>query len=138
MSTTSQTAPKTSSPPLTARLDPVAVWRALAPRAQEEIGSAAVALAVGMIGSDVAEEGCDSDASRPYDTVALESTMWLQAMVGVTVLRNDLDSLPPLPDLRVFGIQQCVGCGCTDNNGCDGGCRWVAEDLCSACAGGAS
>jgi hypothetical protein len=27
----------------------------------------------------------------------------------------------------------CVVCGCTQNNACDGGCSWVAADLCSQC-----
>lgn len=27
----------------------------------------------------------------------------------------------------------CANCGCTDERACDGGCWWVAEDLCSAC-----
>jgi len=28
----------------------------------------------------------------------------------------------------------CRRCGCTDSAGCDDGCWWVEEDLCSACA----
>lgn len=28
----------------------------------------------------------------------------------------------------------CRVCGCTDEWGCDGGCLWVEEDLCSQCA----
>lgn len=27
----------------------------------------------------------------------------------------------------------CFLCGCTDENGCAGGCWWVAGDLCSRC-----
>lgn len=30
--------------------------------------------------------------------------------------------------------QRCRVCGCTWNNACEGGCYWVKEDLCSACA----
>ena len=30
-------------------------------------------------------------------------------------------------------VRTCKGCGCTDDYGCDGGCWWVAEDLCSEC-----
>lgn len=30
--------------------------------------------------------------------------------------------------------QGCVGCGCTDDNPCPGGCTWVAPNLCSSCA----
>lgn len=30
----------------------------------------------------------------------------------------------------------CIGCGCTDDRACEGGCSWVQFDppLCSACA----
>lgn len=28
----------------------------------------------------------------------------------------------------------CRVCGCTDDNACEGGCYWVEENLCSACA----
>jgi hypothetical protein len=34
----------------------------------------------------------------------------------------------------------CIGCGCTEQDACDGGCRWVwvstitGEGLCSTCA----
>ncbi len=28
----------------------------------------------------------------------------------------------------------CRSCGCTEHNACPGGCWWVEEDLCSACA----
>jgi len=35
----------------------------------------------------------------------------------------------------VLGFAVCRQCGCTDWSPCDEGCWWVAEDLCSACAG---
>lgn len=28
----------------------------------------------------------------------------------------------------------CRYCGCSDDRACPGGCWWVAEDVCSACA----
>ncbi len=28
----------------------------------------------------------------------------------------------------------CVKCFCTDDRACPGGCHWVGENLCSACA----
>lgn len=31
------------------------------------------------------------------------------------------------------GAWKCVQCGCTDEYGCDGGCAWVAPNLCSEC-----
>jgi len=30
--------------------------------------------------------------------------------------------------------RKCRVCGCTEDNACEGGCSWVEEDLCSACA----
>lgn len=32
-------------------------------------------------------------------------------------------------------VRRCRVCGCTDEYGCDEGCYWVEEDLCSACVG---
>lgn len=29
----------------------------------------------------------------------------------------------------------CRVCGCTEHRACDGGCWWVAPDLCSSCTG---
>ena len=37
----------------------------------------------------------------------------------------------PVPN----GAAVCRVCGCTDEYGCDGGCSWVEENLCSACQG---
>jgi len=30
--------------------------------------------------------------------------------------------------------RSCKVCGCTQNNGCKGGCYWVAPNLCSKCS----
>lgn len=30
-------------------------------------------------------------------------------------------------------VRHCRVCGCTDDRACEGGCAWVADDLCSAC-----
>lgn len=35
---------------------------------------------------------------------------------------------------RVNNEQVCRVCGCTEDNACPGGCCWVEDDLCSACA----
>jgi len=29
--------------------------------------------------------------------------------------------------------QKCRVCGCTDEKACEGGCHWVAFDLCNVC-----
>lgn len=33
-----------------------------------------------------------------------------------------------------IAVRTCRRCGCTDDQACPGGCWWVSEDLCSACA----
>lgn len=33
----------------------------------------------------------------------------------------------------VLAGPRCRVCGCTEQTACDGGCRWVEPDLCSAC-----
>jgi hypothetical protein len=33
----------------------------------------------------------------------------------------------------VLGIAVCRMCGCTDVYGCDEGCYWIEDNLCSAC-----
>jgi hypothetical protein len=35
---------------------------------------------------------------------------------------------------RLFELEECVICGCTDDRACEGGCHWVAPGLCSSCA----
>jgi ribosomal protein L37AE/L43A len=35
---------------------------------------------------------------------------------------------------RDLGARFCRSCGCTDSYGCDAGCWWVDEDLCSVCS----
>lgn len=36
--------------------------------------------------------------------------------------------------LKTEGMQFCRICGCTHYFACDGGCSWIEDDLCSACA----
>jgi hypothetical protein len=37
-------------------------------------------------------------------------------------------------DILRAAARHCRGCGCTDDQACPGGCSWVEDDLCSACA----
>lgn len=36
--------------------------------------------------------------------------------------------------LESFAHEECIFCGCTDDNACEGGCSWVLPGLCSKCA----
>lgn len=38
--------------------------------------------------------------------------------------------------LGAMGIRHCRKCGCTEEFACEGGCSWIAPDLCSACVKG--
>ena len=38
-----------------------------------------------------------------------------------------------LAELKAAHVRTCRRCGCTQGQGCPGGCIWVAEDLCSEC-----
>lgn len=35
---------------------------------------------------------------------------------------------------ELVGVRCCRACGCTYDRACAGGCAWIAQDLCSACA----
>ena len=35
---------------------------------------------------------------------------------------------------NIFDEQKCRVCGCTWDHACEGGCYWIEDDLCSACA----
>ncbi len=46
------------------------------------------------------------------------------------LFHKELPEEDPLIDFR-----RCRVCGCTDDYACPGGCYWIEENLCSACAG---
>lgn len=33
----------------------------------------------------------------------------------------------------VVSLRKCRYCGCTDDRACEGGCWWIADDVCSSC-----
>jgi hypothetical protein len=48
--------------------------------------------------------------------------------------KEDLDDIITRLNTNVPADRTCSVCGCTPDHACPGGCYWVAEDLCSACA----
>lgn len=119
--------------PLAPALDPLAAWNTLAPEIQQRIGAAAIAVAVGSLGLNIALEQADPEAHRPHYIAYSEALSLIYELVTGTILRGDDETLPPRPDLRPLGIRQCGACGCTDDFACDGGCEWIEDDLCSTC-----
>lgn len=63
----------------------------------------------------------------------------IRVRVGVYGHFVDVDAttvfaeLGPFTDLFGTEERECRVCGCTDVDGCEGGCYWVEDDLCSNC-----
>lgn len=91
-----------------------------------------------VIGDDqastgVAHDGCEqlADVSPELDSAFCGRCHWQCRISGawfMDVLAAEDDEGGQERQVRI-----CNGCGCTDDYGCDGGCWWVAADLCSAC-----
>jgi hypothetical protein len=58
-------------------------------------------------------------ASEGNDALAMVAEAWL---MGVRFACNS-----------IVGRRTCRICGCWEHAACEGGCGWVADDLCSAC-----
>ena len=54
---------------------------------------------------------------------------------GITALAEGLSVVEGIKEAEVYLLRTCRGCGCTDEEGCFGGCWWTSEtdDLCSNC-----
>ncbi len=76
-------------------------------------------------------DGCMTEAIAGNIEDALEQ-------MDVPAEVRDQMMKPVLADLkrryRPLEVRSCRVCGCTDEYGCEEGCTWVEEDLCSACA----
>lgn len=59
--------------------------------------------------------------------------------IALTSITRRILGLEVLGDGRADGTCVCVGCGCTTENACLGGCSWIVQDLeegigiCSKC-----
>ncbi len=107
---------------VTARFDPAAAWRALPPAQQQTVGIAAMLLSLASAANS------DNHSPRGWEHAEFE------AWAILAEATSDYRDYPEGPDLAAIGIRACRQCGCTTEHGCVGGCWWVAEDLCSACA----
>ncbi|WP_448208222.1 hypothetical protein [Azospirillum sp. sgz302134] len=122
----------TAAPILTSAglVDPVAAWQALSPTVRDQIGAAAIAHALGIIGS---YQGLAPEPG--WHAADAESLSLMEEL-----LRDHLpaafsaEDVPVRPDLGRLGIATCRECGCTDRCGCPEGCHWAEPDLCSVCA----
>lgn len=111
--------------------DPAVAWQHLDPKAQSEIGVAAIVLILGAIGS--------GEGIRPFqafDTANMEGLCALETATRDHLPEAFAGDMPRRLDLVSIGVQSCRECGCTDNHACPGGCSWEEPDLCSSCAPG--
>jgi hypothetical protein len=105
-----------------ALFNPITCWETMTPEQQRTFGAAGIAHLVGVVGGHGAAdfEGWELMAQTLEEVIA------------------ELRAAPPRPDLTALGIRTCRVCGCTDNCGCEEGCYWVENDLCSSCIGSES
>lgn len=125
------------------RFDGSAAWTALSDDQQAEIGAIALEFVVNANG-EAAYFGCDpcfhgegaDGKNRPFiagESLLMELLMQAaqDALADRVPALND-DALPvPIPSL--LGAV-CRACGCSEQDACATGCRWVEDDLCSSCA----
>lgn len=119
---------------MTERFNPREAWDALDPHTQRMIGEAALLLHVSTEAQAISDEEPDPlperlNADRRWERA--EQVAWDLLSEAIPV---DADLYPDGPDLAAIGIRACRECGCTDERGCPGGCSWIEDDLCSACA----
>ncbi len=69
-------------------------------------------------------------------TITFPSCIPAPLLDRVTAFATDLRRIPTIDLVDVVEIRTCSSCGCTDDQGCFGGCSWISDDqdLCSACA----
>lgn len=86
----------------------------------------------------------DEDARAIHDVVTLacerdRSLVVTSVVIGgvlAEICRDWMNSMFIVPPSEV---STCIGCGCTDNAACDGGCEWIAVNretkrgVCSNC-----
>ena len=76
----------------------------------------------------------EGDSHHPGDSSGRGDRLMVAAMNDLT--REPVAGAEPL----ILGII-CIGCGCTENDACPGGCYWTAVDrqtgfgMCSTCVG---
>ncbi|MCX4194496.1 hypothetical protein OMR07_02145 [Methylobacterium organophilum] len=123
--------------PAPERFDGAAAWANLRGDVRAEIGATALELAAAIS----LQERCSQDDlpeiyHRTCDASLVELARGLQALVAFALPDGAFeasDRRPRIPSL-LGGV--CRSCGCSQNDACDGGCGWAAEDLCTACVEG--
>lgn len=129
---------ETATQPALERFDGEAAWRLLSLEDQLRIGAIALETAATLhLMMRVDEDSLPELFGRVAMAAGTELERDLIAAVGDALpedafLASDERS-PRIPSL-LGGV--CRACGCSQNDACEEGCGWAAEDLCTACVGG--
>lgn len=107
------------------RFDERAAWRALSPSAQEELGCAAIALAVAKYGAEVAE---DEVQERAF-LAAVDG-----AEADIETLTEDVFSRDEIPGVPASLGPVCPDCGASDYDGEGAVLAWAEDGRCEYCA----
>ncbi|MFG1187802.1 MULTISPECIES: hypothetical protein [Xanthobacter] len=110
--------------------EPAAIWAALPPEVQQQIGIAAITMTLGRLGQTA---GLIPD--HGYAAAEIEAMQVIQQHLEQHAPEAFSNGEARLPRLSALGIRACRHCGCTDAIGCPEGCTWIAEEVCSSCAG---
>jgi len=126
--------------PAPERFDGADAWSKLPPDVQAEIGAIALEMAaVSRLHDRCCQDGLPEIYHRTGDAAIVELWRDLQAVTSVALPEDAFEAsdgrMPRIP-ARLGGV--CRVCGCSQNDACDAGCGWAAEDLCTACVEGGS
>ncbi|UYW24821.1 hypothetical protein OKC48_16230 [Methylorubrum extorquens] len=113
------------------RLDVGALWRALPQAERDRIGQLALGIVVGGYIAAEAEltAASASRAGAAHHQASLEALCSVTPPSVVAALKGPSWRIPA-------GLGPiCVGCGCSEGDACEDGCRWMdeARTLCTAC-----
>ena len=123
------------------RFNGAEAWSKLPAEVQAEIGAIALELVLVWHMLDLEGPGPESALPSVLMRVASASDALLMGGLEATVIEALPDGafatarfgIPRIPSL-LGGV--CRACGCSQNDACDEGCGWAAEDLCTACVSG--
>lgn len=124
--------------PAPERFDGTAAWSQLAPEAQAAIGALTLELALTWV---IENRSYEDDLPVLFDRAAMAARREIERALAGEIG----DALPEdafvasdarMPRIPSFLGGVCRVCGCSQNDACDAGCGWVAEDLCTACVEG--
>ncbi|MBP2495013.1 hypothetical protein ABID82_005002 [Methylobacterium sp. PvP062] len=119
--------------PAPERFDGAEAWSKLGEDARAQVGIAALEMVCAL---RLAERADSEDLPELYERVGFTACNEMEAALSHAVdevLPDDAldasDDRPRIP-ASLGGVCRC--CGCSQNDACEEGCSWAADDLCTA------